>query len=217
MMNKSDRKKDTLSTRGEDVTPDIPRDPLSIQGRELEAALRRAVSRALLTHKQAGDSIAVWRDDKVLIVPAEEISVPNVLRSQLRERLSKDLPSMGESLQRVFKKPPEEEPLAWAAATHQEKLRKVWEWQEPNSTLAGAAFLDSNGDLQLLFSSEEMGLQGIRLRLHISSMAGELEHEQEVILQLMSETEVGAIFVMPRYEWPSEGARVSLDIQQLEP
>lgn len=124
---------------------------------------------------------------------------------------------MGESLQRVFEKRPEEEPLAWAAATQQEKARKVWKWQEPNSTIAGAAFLDSNGDLQFLFSSEEMGLQGMRLRLHISSMAGELGHEQEVILQPMSETEVGAMFVVPRYEWPSEGARVSLDIQQLEP
>lgn len=107
--------------------------------------------------------------------------------------------------------------MAWAAATHQEKVRKVWEWQKPKSTLAGAAFLDSNGDLQFLFSSEEMGLQGIRLRLRISSMSGELEHEQEVILQPMSETEVGAMFVVPRYEWPSEGARFSLDIQELEP
>lgn len=214
MMNNSDRKKNTLSTRGEDVSPDIPRDPRSIQGRELEAALRRAVSRALLTHKQAGDSIAVWRDDKVVIVPAEEIPVPNILRLEIRERLSKDLPSMGESLQRVFKKTPEEEPLAWAAATHQEKARKVWEWQELNSTIAGAAFLDNNGDLQFIFSSEEMGLQGMRLRLRISSMAGELEHEREGILQPMSETEVGTIFLLPRYEWPSEGAQVSLDIKE---
>jgi hypothetical protein len=214
MINKSDATKNTHSTRGAEVKPDLPRDPRSIQGKELEAAMRRAVGRALLTHKRAGDSIAVWRDDKVVIVPAEEISVPNMLQLQLRERLSKELPSVVESLQRVFKKTPEEEPLAWAAATHGEKVRKVWEWQEPNSTIQGAAFLDSNGDLQFLFSSEEMELQGIRLRLRISSIAGELEHEREVILQPMSETEVGTIFVVPRYEWPSDGAQVSLDIQE---
>ena len=217
MTDKSESTKNTQSSRAEAGKPEVPRDPFSVQGKEVEASLRRAVNRALLTHKQVGNSIAVWRDGKVAIIPAEEISVPDVLRFQLRVSLSKDLHSMGESLQRVFDKMSEEEPLAWAAATPQEEARKVWEWQDPDATHAGTAFHDSNGDLQVLFSSEEMSLQGMRLRLSISSAGGKLEHEREVALRRMSETEVGALFVITRYEWPSEGARVSLDLQEVKP
>lgn len=39
-------------------------------------ALRRAVRQALLEHKQAGNPIAVWKDGRVVIVPPEEIEVP---------------------------------------------------------------------------------------------------------------------------------------------
>lgn len=37
--------------------------------------LRRAVRKALLDHKRAGNSIAVLRDGKVVIIPPEEIQV----------------------------------------------------------------------------------------------------------------------------------------------
>ena len=43
-----------------------------------EEVLRRfqvAVREALLDHKRAGNSVAVWRDGKVVIVPPEEINV----------------------------------------------------------------------------------------------------------------------------------------------
>jgi hypothetical protein len=42
---------------------------------EIEEALRRAVREALIRHKKLGNSIAVWRDGKVVIVPPEEIPV----------------------------------------------------------------------------------------------------------------------------------------------
>ena len=41
----------------------------------MEAAMRRAVNAALLRHKKLGESIAVWRDGRVVIVPPEEIEV----------------------------------------------------------------------------------------------------------------------------------------------
>lgn len=72
---KSNTPEDTLSARGEDVEPDIPQDPRLVQDKDIEAALQRAVNRALLTHKRAGNSIAVWRDGKAVLVPAKEISV----------------------------------------------------------------------------------------------------------------------------------------------
>ena len=41
----------------------------------MEAAMNRAIRQALLRHKRLGESIAVWRDGRVVIVPPEEIEV----------------------------------------------------------------------------------------------------------------------------------------------
>lgn len=45
------------------------------QAELLTAAGREAVREALLFHKRNGNSIAVWRDGRVVIVPPEEIVV----------------------------------------------------------------------------------------------------------------------------------------------
>ncbi|MEX2141277.1 MAG: hypothetical protein WD894_18575 [Pirellulales bacterium] len=45
------------------------------QAELLTAAGQEAVREALLFHKRNGNSIAVWRDGRVVIVPAEEIVV----------------------------------------------------------------------------------------------------------------------------------------------
>jgi hypothetical protein len=44
----------------------------------VEAAMKRSVRDALLRHKALGESIAVSRDGKVVIVPADEIIVPEL-------------------------------------------------------------------------------------------------------------------------------------------
>lgn len=46
------------------------------QAEEIEKILQRAVAHALWVHKRLGQSIAVWRDGKVVIVPPEEIVIP---------------------------------------------------------------------------------------------------------------------------------------------
>ena len=46
--------------------------------RRVEAAMGRAVRDALRRHKLLGESIAVSRDGKVVIIPAEEIEVPEL-------------------------------------------------------------------------------------------------------------------------------------------
>jgi hypothetical protein len=46
------------------------------QAEEIEKVLQRAVAHALWVHKRLGQSIAVWRDGKVVIVPPEEIVIP---------------------------------------------------------------------------------------------------------------------------------------------
>lgn len=48
---------------------------LMLEGTEIDEALRRAVREALLRHKKLGNSIAVWRDGRVVIIPPEEIRV----------------------------------------------------------------------------------------------------------------------------------------------
>ena len=51
-------------------------DPMQVSSQAIEAAMGKAVREALRRHKLLGESIAVWRDGKVVIVPAEEIEVP---------------------------------------------------------------------------------------------------------------------------------------------
>ena len=48
---------------------------LSDETRSIEHAMRRAVEHALLTHKRAGNTVAAWRDGRVVLVAAEKIPV----------------------------------------------------------------------------------------------------------------------------------------------
>ena len=42
---------------------------------EINRAYERAVREALLKHKRAGNSVAVYRDGKVVLIPPDEIDV----------------------------------------------------------------------------------------------------------------------------------------------
>lgn len=43
---------------------------------QVDSAIRRAARNALAEHKRSGNPIAVWKDGKVVEVPAEEIPGP---------------------------------------------------------------------------------------------------------------------------------------------
>ena len=45
------------------------------QAEAIERILQAAVQEALYMHKRMGNSIAVWKDGKVVIVPPEEIVI----------------------------------------------------------------------------------------------------------------------------------------------
>jgi hypothetical protein len=60
----------------------IPNKLFLVDGKKIEAILRRAVRQALIAHKAAGNTIAVWRDDKVELIPAEEIRVSGDVSSE---------------------------------------------------------------------------------------------------------------------------------------
>jgi hypothetical protein len=52
-----------------------PGHPPIVQGRQVEAILRRAVRHALLAHKRAGNTIAAYKDGRIVLIPAHEIRV----------------------------------------------------------------------------------------------------------------------------------------------
>lgn len=43
--------------------------------RRMDIGVHRGVAKALAEHKNAGKSIAVWKDDKVVIIPPEDIRI----------------------------------------------------------------------------------------------------------------------------------------------
>jgi hypothetical protein len=52
------------------------------QAESIERILQAAVRRELSIHKRLGNSIAIWKDGEVVIVPAEEIVIsPELLNS----------------------------------------------------------------------------------------------------------------------------------------
>ena len=56
-----------------DEKPNI--DALFEDGREIDAAIAKAVREAILEHKRAGNPIAVWQDGRVVWIPPDEITV----------------------------------------------------------------------------------------------------------------------------------------------
>jgi hypothetical protein len=53
----------------------MPKQLFLVEAEAIEEVLRRAVRHALLMHKRAGNPIAVWKDDRVVLIPAELITV----------------------------------------------------------------------------------------------------------------------------------------------
>lgn len=43
--------------------------------KRIDAGLKKAVADAIARHKLLGESIAIWKDGKVVIVPADEIDL----------------------------------------------------------------------------------------------------------------------------------------------
>lgn len=60
------------------VKPKNLKDLFIAEEKAVDEAVQRAVRHALLSHKRAGNSIASWKDGKVVIIPAEEIPVEDM-------------------------------------------------------------------------------------------------------------------------------------------
>jgi len=57
------------------VEPRFQEINLAEQAEAIELVLQEGVRRALSIHKRLGNSIAIWKDGKVVIVPPEEIVI----------------------------------------------------------------------------------------------------------------------------------------------
>jgi hypothetical protein len=57
------------------VEPRFQEINLADQAEAIELVLQEGVRRALTIHKRLGNSIAIWKDGKVVIVPPEEIVI----------------------------------------------------------------------------------------------------------------------------------------------
>jgi len=53
--------------------PQIDLEQILSDKTRIETAVRRAVWEAIARHKRAGNPIAVWRDGRVVLIPADEI------------------------------------------------------------------------------------------------------------------------------------------------
>lgn len=61
------------------VAPENLKRLLIAEEKVVDQAIRRAVRHALLTHKRAGVPVSSWRDGKVVMIPADEIQVEELL------------------------------------------------------------------------------------------------------------------------------------------
>ncbi len=55
---------------------------LIAEAEAVDKAVRSAVWHALLNHKRAGNPIASWRDGKVVLIPAEDIPVEELVENE---------------------------------------------------------------------------------------------------------------------------------------
>lgn len=55
--------------------PRIPDKLFLAEGERITEILRRSVRHALLEHKRAGNTVAVWEGGRVALIPAEAIQV----------------------------------------------------------------------------------------------------------------------------------------------
>ncbi len=52
---------------------------------KIDFGVRRGAARALARHKKAGQSISIWKDGKVVLVPPEQIEIPEEFKDILEK------------------------------------------------------------------------------------------------------------------------------------
>jgi len=55
---------------------------MSDHTKAIEQAMRRAVREALVTHKRAGNTVAAWKDGRVVLVNSDDIQVEGSVKGE---------------------------------------------------------------------------------------------------------------------------------------
>ena len=103
-------------------------------------------------------------------------------KSSLQGRLAEYLRQVVASWQASFMK----------GAVRGDQSEEVWQWQSKDGGLQVRATMERNADLTIHFSSNEIDLDGARLKIHLGKMS------QEITLERVSESEVYAKVAVPR-------------------
>jgi hypothetical protein len=93
--------------------------------------------------------------------------------------------------------------VAFQPVRHADQGEEVWTWRSEDGRLRARAIIEKNADMIVRFSSDEMELDGARLRFRLGSLS------QELILRRTAESEVAAQVAIP---WPYRRGSMMSDI-----
>jgi hypothetical protein len=83
---------------------------------------------------------------------------------------------------------------------------KLWEWKAKDGVVEGYARLESNGDLTIHLSSNNVGFEGARLKIRVGMLT------QETTLSRFSDSEVRADVLIPRRNRPRDLTDISIEV-----
>jgi hypothetical protein len=83
--------------------------------------------------------------------------------------------------------------------------KEVWRWQSEDGLLEAHAILEKNADLTIHFSSNEPGLEGVRLNVSLGPLS------RKTTLRRVSESEVYGIVKVTKRQRPENLAEISIE------
>lgn len=127
--------------------------------------------------------------------PSIEMSAETARELPLRDRLAEYLRRMVLNWQAEF-----------AQVRRVDRGERVWSWQSEDGKLQARATIETNADLTIRFSSNEMELDGARVNIRLDKLS------QQLTLQRVSESEVAAQVAVPWEYRQGNMADISIEI-----
>lgn len=127
--------------------------------------------------------------------PSIEMSAETARELPLRDRLAEYLRRMVLNWQAEF-----------AQVRRVDRGEEVWSWQSEDGKLQARATIETNADLTIRFSSNEMELDGARVNIRLDKLS------QQLTLQRVSESEVAAQVAVPWEYRQGNMADISIEI-----
>jgi hypothetical protein len=163
---------------------------------ETQLALFQEASAPSSEHEITAEDIALVR--RVMKQQAAAPDSPDMPpQASLRERLAEYWEQLVDSWKRQFEHAP--------AHRGVETGVEIWRKQSKDGRLQARAVLETTADLTLHFSSNDMAMEGVHLKVRL----GPLSHE--ATMQRVSDSEVYAKITVPRRQRPRRMADISIE------